>query len=749
MCVLFYLSNLVMKNIVLCILLSSSIAHAQGSLRGVVREEGTNQPLEGAYVVLKGTSFTDISNEQGAFHFTSLPVGDYTLEVSFVGYQPQSLQVKVFDGKKTDQDVTLSQGAFQLADVVISANPSLSVNVLSPVDINLRPTNTSQDVLRMVPGLFIAQHAGGGKAEQIFLRGFDIDHGTDINLEVDGLPVNMVSHAHGQGYSDLHFVIPEMVSLVDFDKGPYFADKGDFTTAGFVSFKTKNRLEQNFVKAEGGQYGTARIAAGVNLGKKTMVATEYFYSDGYFESPQNFNRFNLSGKYTSSLGKKTFVNAGVSYFTSSWDASGQIPDRAVKDGSITRFGSIDDSEGGETSRANAFVKFTHPLTEKSMLEHQAYGVYYDFNLYSNFTFYLNDPVNGDEIQQKESRMIYGYKANYQHTGMLAGKEVKTDMGAGIRYDDVNDIFLGNAVKRTFLNYVKRGDVNEMNAYIFLNESVSLNRHWSINAALRFDYFNFAYEDKMGGVSSSSHASIASPKLTVNYQANDNLLVYVRSGFGFHSNDARIVEGQQARDALPRAFGTDVGIQTKITDKLLLNAAVWQLNLEQEFVYVGDAGVIEPSGESLRQGVDLSLRYQLTSWLFADADVNLTKPRAVGEPEGENYIPLAPTFTSIGGLSWKMKNGMNGSLRYRYIKDRAANEDNSVVAEGYFLSDFVLNYTKKKYEVGLSIENLFNAEWNEAQFDTESRLFDEPAPVSEIHYTPGIPFFAKMRLTFFF
>lgn len=738
-----------MKNVFILLLLSPFLAFAQGSLSGVVREQGTQQALTGAYVVLKETPFMLTSNEQGVFHFASLPAGNYTLEISFLGYQAHTQQVKIVEGEKASLEVELPLGTFQLADVVISAAPSLSANVLSPVDIKLRPANTTQDVLRMVPGLFIAQHAGGGKAEQIFLRGFDIDHGTDINLEVDGLPVNMVSHAHGQGYSDLHFVIPEMVSLVDFDKGPYFADKGDFTTAGFVSFKTKNRLEQNFIKAEGGQYGTARIAAGVNLGKKALVATEYFYSDGYFESPQNFNRFNLSGKYTSSLGKKTFVNAGASYFTSSWDASGQIPERAVKDGSITRFGSIDDSEGGETSRANAFVKFTHTLNEKSVLEQQVYGIYYDFNLYSNFTFYLNDPVNGDEIQQKESRMIYGYKAAYQHSGLLAGKELKTEIGAGIRYDDVNDIFLANAVKRTFLNDVKRGNVNEMNANVFVNETLTLNRHWSVNAALRFDYFNFAYEDKMGGGNSSSSASIASPKLTLNYQATDNLLVYVRSGFGFHSNDARVVEGQAARDALPRAFGTDIGVQTKITDKLLLNAAVWQLNLEQEFVYVGDAGVIEPSGESLRQGVDLSLRYQLTPWLFADLDANITKPRAVGEPEGEDYIPLAPTFTSIGGLSWKMQNGVNGSLRYRYIQDRAANEDNSVVAEGYFLSDLVLNYTKKKYEVGLSIENLFNAEWKEAQFDTESRLFDEATPVSEIHYTPGIPFFAKMRLTFFF
>lgn len=738
-----------MKYIFLCIWLSSFVAYGQGSLHGVIKEEGANQFLSGAYVVLKGTPHFAISNEQGAFHFNSLPAGTYSLEVSFVGYQSLVREVQIVNQQPLRVELALPVGTVQLADVVISASPSLSVNVLSPVDIKLRPANTSQDVLRMVPGLFIAQHAGGGKAEQIFLRGFDIDHGTDINLEVDGLPVNMVSHAHGQGYSDLHFVIPELVSLVDFDKGPYYADKGDFTTAGFVSFKTKNRLEQNFVKAEGGQYGTARIVTGINLGEKVLVAGEYFYSDGYFESPQDFNRLNLSGKYTSSLNSKTHLNAGLSYFTSSWNASGQIPERAVKDGTITRFGSIDDSEGGETSRANAFVKLSHAFSDRTTFEQQVYAIYYDFNLYSNFTFYLNDPVNGDEIQQKESRMIYGYKGTYHHDGMLDNAKLRTNAGVGFRYDDVDNISLSNAVKRTFLNDVQRGNVNEMNLNAFLDETLTLNQHWSVNAALRFDYFNFAYDDLLNNTTKSSNASMLSPKLTVNYQVNDKLLIYLRNGFGFHSNDARVVIGEEAKDALPRAFGTDVGVQAKISDKLLVNVAFWQLNLKQEFVYVGDAGIVEPSGETQRQGVDVSLRYQVLPWLFTDVDFNLTNPKAVGEPEGEDYLPLAPTQTSIGGLSWKLQNGFNGSLRYRYIKDRAANEDNTVVADGYFLSDLVFNYTQKKYEIGFSIENIFNAEWKEAQFDTESRLFDEPAPVSEIHYTPGIPFFAKARVTFFF
>jgi CarboxypepD_reg-like domain/TonB-dependent Receptor Plug Domain len=739
----------IFARLLLFILLCSSLACAQGILSGTITEEESKQPLAGAYVLLQGTTEATITNERGDFQFLNVKEGTYQVQVSFIGFETIRQAVQITDQQRTVLSFQLPSGNVELADVVISANTSVSVNMLSPVDIKLRSTNSSQDILRMVPGLFIAQHAGGGKAEQIFLRGFDIDHGTDINLEVDGLPVNMVSHAHGQGYSDLHFLIPEIVSLVDFDKGPYYADKGDFTTAGFVSFKTKTRLEKNFVKLEGGLFGTTRAVAGVNIGNKAYVATEYFLSDGYFESPQDFNRLNVTAKYSSAINAKNHVSVGASYFTSRWDASGQVPQRAIDDGSITRFGAIDNTEGGETSRANVFAKFSHQLSDRSSVEQQAYAIRYDFNLYSNFTFFLNDPVNGDQIQQHESRMIYGYKTTFKTDGFLFGKEMKTEIGAGLRYDDVSDIFLANTIKRVFLSDVQRGDLQEANINAHVNETLTLNHHWSVNAAIRFDAFTFGYDNKLTEKSKVRKASIISPKLSVNYQINDNILVYVRNGFGFHSNDARVVLDETAKEILPRAFGTDVGMQTKISDKLLLNVAFWRLDLDQEFVYVGDGGIVEPSGKSLREGIDLSARYQLFPWLFADLDLNMTKPRAKAEPEGQDYIPLAPTFTSIGGFSFKMQNGVNGSLRYRYIADRAANEDKSVIADGYFLSDVVLNYTRKKYELGISVENIFNTEWKEAQFDTESRLMNEVESVSEIHFTPGIPLFAKARISFFF
>ncbi len=731
------------------------LAGAQGIISGKVIDD-KKEVLPGAHVLLKEAPLTGaIADQHGNFKLKNLPAGEYTIIVSFIGYETTFQQIKVDDNSITKVSLRLIPGNVQLRDLVISGSLDQPVNTLSPVDIKLRPTNTSQDILRMVPGLFIAQHAGGGKAEQIFLRGFDIDHGTDLNLEVDGLPVNMVSHAHGQGYADLHFVIPEMIHYVDFDKGPYYANKGNFTTAGFVDFQTKNVLDKNFIKVEGGQFGTLRTVAGINLFSsnasrtKGYIGTEYFISDGFVETPQDFNRLNLTSKISTRLKNDDELVAGASFFTSRWDASGQIPSRAVSHGMITRFGSIDNTEGGNTSRTNLFIKHVHEFSNGAYWSQQAYAVRYDFDLYSNFTFFLNDPIHGDQINQNESRMIYGYKSNYNYMGRLFGKELATEAGVGLRMDDVDDITLSRSIKRSFINDMKRGDVNEINAHAYISETLTLSEKWSLNAAMRYDFINFRYADKLQVSNRSVGKSILSPKLNINYQMNNNVLIYLRSGIGFHSNDARVVTLKSGEDILPRAFGIDLGMNTKITDRLFVHTALWRLDLDQEFVYVGDEGIVEPSGKTHRTGIDLSLRYEILPWLFLDGDLNLTKPKAKDAPEGENYIPLAPTVSTIGGLSFKMKKGLHGTLRYRYIGDRAANEGNSVIAKGYFLADAVVNYTRSKFEIGFSAENIFDATWNEAQFDTESRLQNESESVSEIHFTPGTPLFLKAKVSFFF
>lgn len=317
------------------------------------------------------------------------------LIISCVGFQSINIEITklTFINKSSIIYLTPKVTSIQEVNVVVSANKGI-FKTISDLDIHLRRINNSQEVLRMVPGLFIGQHAGGGKAEQIFLRGFDIDHGTDINISVDGMPVNMPSHAHGQGYADLHFVIPEIIDNVNFNKGPYYADKGNFTTAGFVEFKTKDYLESNFVKTEGGQFNTFRGIAGINIlkpeGQKRdqslYFAGEGSFTKGYFESPQDFSRFNGLLKYHGNINNQNTLNATLTGFKSNWHASGQIPDRAVENGSVGFYGAIDNTEGGSTSRHNLNIALQSRFSDGGLLNNQLYYSKYNFELYSNFTF---------------------------------------------------------------------------------------------------------------------------------------------------------------------------------------------------------------------------------------------------------------------------------------------------------------------------------------------------------------------------
>lgn len=732
-----------------------------GSINGQITEAGTGLELTGVTVRLESAGRYTTTNALGFFSFSNLPAGVYSLTFNYLGFETKTMtDVNVRDSETTVLRISLAATAVDLKDVEIKTSVAQPFQSISALDIRTRPFATSQDVLRLVPGLFITQHAGGGKAEQMFLRGFDIDHGTDINLTVDGLPVNMVSHAHGQGYADLHFVIPEIIGNVEFKKGPYYADAGDFTTAGLVRFKTADALDNSFLKVEGGQFATARAVGGFNLlgdnaarrNRHAYLASEVFYSDGYFDSPQQFRRLNLFGKYNATLENEQRITLSASAFQSSWDASGQIPERAVANGLIDRFGAIDDNEGGITSRYNFNFEHMRMLKNNSLIKNQLYYSNYAFELYSNFTFFLNEPANGDEIRQKERRNIFGYNGSFQTESQLGGKRLFGELGIFFRNDDVNDNELSRTVQRNFTQYpIALGDVKETNTGAYASATWEIAPRLSLNTGARFDFFRFAYEDQLDSLYEPAQvtASIFSPKLNLYYDLNRSVRLYANSGYGFHSNDARVVVPQDGQQILPKALGVDVGAIFKPAPALLFNVAAWYLALDQEFVYVGDEGVVEPGGKTTRYGADFSARLQLLRYLFADTDVTYSHARSNDEPEGAQYIPLAPEWTGTGGLSWDKGRGLYGSLRFRYLGDRAANEDNSLIAEGYFLLDAVAGWKKGNLDFGFSVQNLLNREWKEAQFETESRLKDEPEPVAEIHYTPGTPFFVKGFATFSF
>ncbi|RJE74589.1 TonB-dependent receptor [Reichenbachiella sp. MSK19-1] len=719
---------------------------------GTVRDE-KGKALPGA-TILSDLGEGVVTDPFGKFKIKISDEAKY-LTVSFIGYEMQ--QVALVDQTSGQLVITMQPSSISLSNVVITPDDTEIIHSLSQYDLAVRPINNSQEILRYVPGLFIGQHAGGGKAEQIFLRGFDIDHGTDISISVDGMPVNMPSHAHGQGYSDLHFLIPETIQRVDFNKGPHYAEYGDFTTAGYVSFKTRDAVDHNTIKVEGGQYGTFRTVGMFNLlgtpesdeDDQLFVAGEVFGSDGYFESSQGFRRYNVMAKYKSQWNPNTLFTATGSTFYSKWTASGQIPVRAVESGQITRYGAIDDTEGGETARTNLNLQLVQDL-KGATWSNQLYYSRYDFNLVSNFTFFLNDPVNGDQITQSETRDIIGYKSEYKRSDYLGSIQLQSKAGATMRYDHVDDIRLSRTKDRQeVLSDIARGDVNQSNVSAYIGESIALLPQLVLDAELRYDHLFFNYTNRLDATDRTEDKGIWSPKARLNYQLSPNLSFFVKAGTGFHSNDARVVVAQSGEEILPKAYGQDIGMFYKPASWLAINLTTWNLDLDQEFVYVGDEGVVEAGGKTNRKGVDLSVRAELTSWLFADVDLNYTKARSIDEPEAAQYIPLAPVFTSIGGLSFDFEQGWNGSVRYRYLGDRAANEDRSVIAEGYFIMDAVVNYTQPKYQVSLTVENLLNQEWKETQFLTESRLEDEPAPVEEIHFTPGTPFFAKFGFSYFF
>ena len=731
-----------------------------GKLVGTVYDQSTNLPLRGVNVRLTETGKATLTNELGQYRFDGLVSASYTVELSHVGFGTQTVVVLIRDDQTTTVKTALTSAPVQLSEVMVSSQRAHDQQLISSLDIKLRPIVNSQEILRLVPGLFIGQHAGGGKAEQIFLRGFDLDHGTDIRLTVDGMPVNMVSHAHGQGYADLHFVIPELVEGVDFKKGPYNAEKGNFTTAGWVDFRTRTALDRSFVKLETGQYDTYRAVAGIDLlgqtgrakNQSAYLASEYSYTNSYFDSPQRFKRLNVVGKYHGHIAPNTNLTLTGSTFWSKWNHSGQIPDRAVASGLTDFFGSIDPSEGGETSRTNVNAQLVTVTPRNHVIKNQLFYSNYNFELYSNFTFFKEDTINGDQIRQKEHRNLFGYNGSYSTQMTLGRSRWTTTVGAQYRQDLTNGTELSHTLNRTITLQRKQfGNVNELNAGLYADELVQVSDRFTIDAGVRVDYFRSQYTDRLPVVATTKHVTqaIVSPKLNFYYTANPRLQLYLNTGKGFHSNDARVVVAQDGHQILPGAYGSDLGVIVKPFPKLIINAAAWYLWLQQEFVYVGDEGVVEPSGRSRREGIDVSVRYQLTHALYADLDLNTAKPRSIDAESGHNYLPLAPTFTSTGGLSIKTNSGFSGSLRYRYMGNRPANDDNSIVAKGYFVNDVQANYTKRGYTLGLSVQNLFNVRWKETQFATTSRLRGEAAPIEEIHFTPGTPFFARLSLTYFF
>ena len=654
------------------LLLSSSGLYAQQkTISGTVIDSVTRVPVNGVTIILNPVNKTEITGETGHFSYRDAGPMARSVTASAVGYAKATILITDL---RRNPIISLSPKQTQLTDVIITANNPNPYKAISETDIKLRGVSNSQEVLRIVPGLFIGQHQGGGKAEQIFLRGFDNDHGTDINMSIDGMPINMVSQAHGQGYADSHFIIPETIESTEYQKGMYNAEKGDLAVTGFVNFNTANAISADQIKIESGQFNTYRVFGMVNLlGEKAKAnnqswyaASEYRYSDSYFDNPQHFKRFNFFTKYHGRLNANNWLTLSASALYSTWKASGQIPESAVNDGTVGFYGALDPNEGGITSRVNVNAQLLTTLSNHDIIKNQLYYSRYKFDLHTNFTFYLVDTVNGDEIRQREARNLYGYNGSYQHEGYIGNMKLIMEAGINTRLDMTKGSELSHTVNNfTVINPIKLGDITELNTGAYLSETLQFSSKFSMNAGLRFDQFYYRYNNKLATDSTlngigvySARNNIVSPKLNFYYNANDKTQFYLLTGKGFHSNDTRVVVAQGGLQTLPAAYGADLGTVFKPAKNLLFNAALWYSYLQKEYVYAGDGGSVEFSGRTRRIGFDLSGRYQPLKALYFDADVNYAHGRSLDEPSGANYIPLAPVWSSTGGITYIFKDGFS-------------------------------------------------------------------------------------------
>jgi outer membrane receptor protein involved in Fe transport len=613
-------------------------------------------------------------------------------------------------------------------------------------EFQLRPIGSVQDILRVTPGLVVVQHSGGGKANQYFLRGFDADHGTDVALSIDGVPINMVSHAHGQGFSDTNFIIPEAVERVEITKGPYFAHQGDFATAGAVNLVTRDDFEHSslgFGVSGSPGHGAPGYRALLVASPKWDVATATFAAEvgrqnGPFDNPENWNKYKLFNKLTFKLTPTSTLSVGEMSYGGNWHGSGQIPARAVDEGLITRFGSIDPNEGGDTMRHQVYALYRLRPSENSEVRALGYLGTYTFNLFSNFTLYLRDPENGDEIEQQDRRTFYGGKASYRVVHELRGIRFETKVGADVRADDIHEM-VWHTANRVPIAPTRNDNVRETMMSAYASEEVTPFPWARAVVGVRADSLTFSVDDNLpssgdpqnprSGVDGAQQVSPKASLVVTPLQRDDaQVELYANWGHGLHSNDVRGVFATPSVTPLTRAVGEELGGRGRLFGKLDVAAAVWLLDLDSETVWNGDDGTTSPSDPTRRYGVEIEGRYEVFPWLAADGALTFTHSQFSTDKENGGGLALAPKQTWSGGLSARHELGPGvgrAGLRFYGIGDRPASDDGAIVAPGFTQFDLHMGYRTRRWDLALDIENLFNGSFRSAQFDTISRLRTDP------------------------
>lgn len=632
------------------------------------------------------------------------------------------------------------------AESLIGEASTASKGQTSSEELTERPFLRRGELLESVPGVIITQHSGDGKANQYFVRGFNLDHGTDFSIFMDGQPVNFVTHAHGQGYADLNPIIPELVETLDYWKGPYFGELGDLSTAGAARFRFFDRLPQGIASVTLGEHDFYRglLADTIDFSDASSgltYALEYNYYDGPWKMPSNSERINGFLKYFKDSGPDKFSLTAMAY-TGEWDSTDQIPKRLIEDGTLDRFGNLDDTLGGESDRYSIMGVWDRQNTN-GRTHADFYVGYYDLDLFSNFTYFLDNPVQGDQFEQKDERWFLGGEVRREWD---FGTKDSVTIGLQTRTDFLNEIGLYKTDRRERIETVRQDDVTVSTLGLYATANYHLNDWFRIQPSVRADGFHFDVESGDGLNSGTDSDAIVSPKLNLIFGPWADTELYVNGGYGFHSNDARgVTLDDDSVDPLVRTYGGEFGVRTEAVENFVSTLAFFYLHSDSELLYVGDAGTSEAGPATVRYGVEWSTYWRPTDWVMVDNEITLAegKLQNVGS---DDEIPGSVPFTWNSGVTIGKSEGMFGTLRGRYFSPRPLIEDGSEKSRASFQVNTRIGYRKNDWEVSLDCLNLLGRDDNDIEYFYESQTAGELTSVEGIHLHPSEPRTFRVSLT---
>lgn len=634
---------------------------------------------------------------------------------------------------------------------------SASEGIVGDAEIADRPLTRTGEILEFIPGMVVTQHSGSGKANQYFLRGFNLDHGTDFATYVDGMPVNMRSHGHGQGYTDLSFVIPELVSQIHYQKGAYYANSGDFSAAGSARFGMANSTDTEAAFTLG-QNGYQRLLAkgSRRSGHADMlVAAEIQQYDGpWSDIAEDVEKINLLGRYSALYGAGQFALTAMAY-ENRWHAADQVPLRAVRQGLIDAFGSLDTSVGGDSARYSVSASWY-----SDAWRWHAYAIQSRLDLWSNFTYFLNDPVAGDQFEQVDKRRSYGAELSRHWHQQLGRFALEHLAGMQLHYDDISEVGLYSTQARVRLGTVRQDSIQQGSATLFSQSTLQLAADWQGHLGLRYDFFTADVASDTAINSGNAHDDIVSIKAGLSYQFAADWQAYLNAGQGFHSNDARgattLADPQTGEAVLPvdllvKSDGAELGLRYFDYSALNVSLALWYLTLDSELLYVGDSGTNEPSRASKRYGLELAAYYWLNRNWSLDTELALTRSRFTEDADDEgNYVDGALPFVLSMGLIYKADSPWQLSVRLRHFGKRTLDSFNQQRSSPSTTVNVGYRYQWQRWQLALELLNLFDSDDSDIDYYYSSRLAGEPAQgVEDRHSHPLEPLMLRLKLAYRF